>query len=132
MKILWVKAGKLLPGDTGGKIRSFNILRYLAREHDVWLLSYYGGRRDPDYEGAIAKRLPGARTIYTAAPEGILAQSFDYLRRLPAAAPYAVAKFAHAEVRAEVARQLSRGGVDVVVCDFLAASPNFPEHPSAS
>ncbi len=26
MKILWVKAGKLLPVDTGGKIRSYNIL----------------------------------------------------------------------------------------------------------
>jgi hypothetical protein len=27
MKILWVKAGGLVPPDTGGKIRSYNILR---------------------------------------------------------------------------------------------------------
>jgi hypothetical protein len=39
MKILWVKAGKLLPVDTGGKIRSFNILRHLAKSHEVTLLS---------------------------------------------------------------------------------------------
>ena len=35
MKILWVKVGGLVPLDTGGKIRSFNILRELARRHDV-------------------------------------------------------------------------------------------------
>jgi hypothetical protein len=45
--VLWVKAGKLLPVDTGGKIRSYNILRCLASENDVTLLSYCGGRAMP-------------------------------------------------------------------------------------
>ena len=40
MKILWVKAGKLLPVDTGGKIRSYNILKRLAARHDLTLISY--------------------------------------------------------------------------------------------
>src|SRR5579883_3324653 len=31
MKILWVKPGKLLPLDTGGKLRTYNIVRHLAR-----------------------------------------------------------------------------------------------------
>jgi glycosyltransferase involved in cell wall biosynthesis len=131
MNILWVKAGKLLPVDTGGKIRSFNILRHLAGEHEVTLLSYYGGRRDPEYEAAIAQRLPGAQTIYTAAPEGTLAQSLDYILRLPSAAPYAVKKFAHPRVRREVARRLGDRGLDVAVCDFLSASLNFPDSPPA-
>ena len=46
MRVLWVKAGKLLPVDTGGKIRSYNLLRHLAAWHEVTLLSYYGERRD--------------------------------------------------------------------------------------
>src|SRR5450755_3258549 len=107
MKILWVKAGKLLPVDTGGKIRSYNILRHLAKEHEVTLLSYYGGGRDSDYEAAIAQRLPGAQTIYTAAPEGTLAQSLDYILRLPSIAPYAVRKFTDRRIRREVAKRLS-------------------------
>ena len=131
MKILWVKAGKLLPVDTGGKIRSFNILRHLARNHEVTLLSYYGGRRDAEYETAIAQRLPGAQTIYTAAPESTLAQSLDYILRLPSPAPYAVRKFTDSQVRQEVARRLGDGGLDVAVCDFLSASLNFPERLSA-
>ncbi len=127
MKILWVKAGKLWPVDTGGKIRSFNILRHLARNHEVTLLSYYGGQRDAEYETAIAKQLPGAQTIYTAAPESTIAQSIDYILRLPSTAPYAVKKFTHPAVRREVARRLSDGNADVAVCDFLSASLNFPE-----
>jgi len=35
VKILWVKAGGLLPLDSGGKIRSYHILRELARNHKV-------------------------------------------------------------------------------------------------
>ena len=106
MKILWVKAGKLWPVDTGGKIRSFNILRHLSRNHEVTLLSYYGGTRDVEYHATIAEQLPGAQTIYTAAPEGTIAQSIDYILRLPSVAPYAVRKFTHHEVRSEVARRL--------------------------
>ncbi len=35
MKILWVRAGTLVPLDTGGRIRSYHILKELARKHDV-------------------------------------------------------------------------------------------------
>ena len=57
MRILWVKAGKLLPVDTGGKIRSYNLLRELAARHEVVLLSHYGGERDEGYEEEIEKHL---------------------------------------------------------------------------
>jgi len=126
MKILWVKAGKLLPVDTGGKIRSYNILRHLARQHQVIFLSYYGGQRDSEYEAAIAQQLPGAQTIYTASPESTVAQSFDYLYRLPSPAPYAVKKFTDSKVCALVSQHLNSKRTDVAVCDFLSASLNFP------
>ena len=128
MRILWVKAGKLLPVDTGGKIRSYNILVQLARTHRVTLLSYYGGEKDPAYESEIARQLPGAEVIHTAAPESPLRQSLDYILRLPARAPYAVTKFTHAKVRRAVSRNLQERRSDVAVCDFLSASRNFPAH----
>ena len=126
MRILWVKAGKLLPVDTGGKIRSFNILKKLARKNAVTTLSYYGGAKDPSYEASLAKELPGAHCIHTAAPERGLAQSFDYLRRLPNSAPYAVTKFTHPKVVQTLREWLPAGRFDVAVCDFLSASLNFP------
>jgi glycosyltransferase involved in cell wall biosynthesis len=126
MKILWVKAGKLLPVDTGGKIRSYNILRHLARKHEVTLLSYYGGPPDPDYDRSIGEHLPGAQTMHTAAPEGGLSQRLHYIRHLPSGAPYAVQKFTHPAVRQRVNQWLHENRFDVSVCDFLSASLNFP------
>jgi len=126
MRILWVKGGKLLPVDTGGKIRSYNILRNLARNHPVTLLSYYGGKPDLDYEAELRQHLPGAHTIHTGAPEAMLAQSLDYLVRLPSSSPYAVTKFTHPRVRRTVTEWLSENRFDVAVCDFLSASLNFP------
>ena len=123
MKILWVKAGKLLPVDTGGKIRSYNILRRLRAQNDVTLLSYYGGPRDVKYEKEIAEHLPGTLTVHTGVPES---SALDYLRRLTWAAPYAVTKFTSRGVQSKVATLLNGGRFDVAVCDFLAASLNFP------
>jgi len=128
LRILWVKAGKLLPVDTGGKIRSYNILRHLARHHEVTLLCYYGGERDTAYETDIQRELPGAQTIYTAALDGsVVAQSLAYLRRMFHAAPFAVSKFTHPDVQRAVASYDRERKLDVAVCDFLSASLNFSE-----
>ncbi len=128
MRILWVKAGKLLPVDTGGKIRSYNILTHLARSHEITFLSYYGGQRDPAYESDIQQKFPGARTVFTAAPDSTsLQQMIQYLRGWFRPAPFAIAKFTHFEVQREVSRVLSGEPVDVAVCDFLSASHNFPD-----
>jgi polysaccharide biosynthesis protein PslH len=127
VRVLWVKGGKLLPVDTGGKIRSYNILRRLGKDHEVTLLSYYGGRRDPDYEAALKKQFPRSQVVYTAAPESEgLRGVLDYLYRLPRLAPYSVSKFTHAEVSNLVRSELSSGQFDVAICDFLAPSLNFP------
>jgi polysaccharide biosynthesis protein PslH len=127
VKVLWVKAGKLLPVDTGGKIRSYNLLRFLAKDHEVTLLSYYGGRHDPEYEASLLKEIPGSQTICTAAPDSSpIRRGLDYLYQLPRRAPYSVSKFTHPAVRSTVARCLSDKRFDVVVCDFLSASLNFP------
>ncbi len=50
MRILWVKANKLLPVSSGGDIRSYNIARQLASRHELTFLSYYDGKPDAAYE----------------------------------------------------------------------------------
>lgn len=127
MKILWVKAGKLLPVDTGGKIRSYNILRRLREQHDVTLLSYYGGAEDTAYAIEIGEHLAGAVTVHTgtSGSNGVT-KGLDYLRRLPEPAPYAVTKFTSFRVQRKIRTLLAERRFDVAVCDFLSASLNFP------
>ena len=127
MKILWVKPGKLLPLDTGGKLRTYNILRQLAAKHELTYLSYYGGRRDENYEREILTHLPGTVTVHTAAPDTTeLERRLDYLYRLPRRAPYAVSKFTHRKVKRLLAEWIAQRRFDVAVCDFLSSALNFP------
>lgn len=127
MKILWVKTGKLVPVDTGGKIRSYNILRKLQERHDVTFLSYYGGRRDEAYEHEVKEHVWGTKVIYTGTPDATpLERNLLYLRRLPMRAPFGVTKFLSREVQNLLAQWLNEDRFDVAVCDFLGSTLNFP------
>lgn len=127
MKILWVKAGKLLPVDAGGKIRSYNILRQLQKSHDLVYLSHYGGKRDLWYESEIQKHFPGAIPLWTAAPDSsTLARLFHYLYCLPSRAPFAVRKFTDRSARRKIEQLFQQHNFDAAVCDFLSASLTFP------
>lgn len=128
MKILWVKPGKLLPLDSGGKLRTYHILRQLASDHQLTYFSYYEGARDAAYETEVLQQFPGTIALASgsAEPAGI-GRGLDYLRRLVSPAPYAVSRFTHRRVRATVNALLEGGAFDVAVCDFLASAPNFPK-----
>jgi glycosyltransferase involved in cell wall biosynthesis len=128
MKILWVKPGKLLPLDTGGKLRTYHILRQLSSTHELTYLSYYGGQRDEAYEHEILTHLPGTVSLYTAAPDSTpLERHLDYLRRLVWRAPYAVSKFTDPRVQRLLGEWIPQRRFDVAVCDFLSSTLNFPD-----
>jgi glycosyltransferase involved in cell wall biosynthesis len=130
MRLLWVKGGKLLPVDTGGKIRSYNILRGLASRHEVTFLSYYPGAPDPEYDTAIRKEFPRAVTVALGDVGGKVGQALHYARRFFSPAPYSVTKFTDGAVRAKVDELLADHRIDVAVADFLLVTRNFPHRPA--
>lgn len=127
MRILWVKAGRLLPLDSGGKIRSYNLLRQLRARHEVTLLSYYPGERDAVYDAELRSAFPAAITLQIPPTrETPVRSAVHYAARVPFRAPYAVSKFTSREVRRCVGGMLRERRCEVAVCDFLSASLNFP------
>ena len=127
MKILWVKPGKLLPLDTGGKLRTYNIARYLCAKHELTFVSYYNGQRDENYERQIRERLPGAVPVYTTIRDvSGLARVFDYLRRLGQLHPYTISRFTSVLVQKMLREWIWQRRFDVAVCDFLTSASNFP------
>ena len=129
MRILWVKAGRLLPVDTGGKIRSYNILKHLATRHEMQLVSYFDGDPDPSYQDALRREFPNALGLWSGQRlQGAASKALQYLSCLPSAAPYTVRKYLVHEVTALVTKWLAEGRFDVAVCDFLAPAMNFPPH----
>jgi glycosyltransferase involved in cell wall biosynthesis len=129
MRILWVKADKLLPVHSGGNIRTYHVLRYLASHHDLTFYSYYGGKRDDVYERELQEHLPGSVAVCTGKRElSGLARGLDYLAHLTAQPPYAVSRFACFKVQDQIRTWFREQRSDVVVCDFLDAAVNFPGH----
>lgn len=122
-----MKPGKLLPLDTGGKLRTYNILRHLSADHDITYLTYYDGCRDTSYEREIVKHFPGTVAVHSGVSKvrGVT-RFFDYVRRLRSAAPYAVSRFASAPVRRMLSEWLEQPRFDIAICDFLASAQNFP------
>lgn len=128
MRILWVKANKILPVHSGGDLRSFNILRELSAHNELIFLSYYDGPVDESYERELQEGLPGAVCVSTGRrKDSTVARGLDYLMRVPNKAPYAVSRFASVKVRERLRHCLADPRPDVVVCDFLDAAINFPD-----
>jgi len=127
MRILWVKADKLLPVQNGGNIRTYHVLRYLSARHELTFYSYYGGVPDPHYERDLQQQLPGAVAVCTGKNElSGAARGLDYVAHLSAHPPYAVSRFAHAPVQKQLQTWFRERRFDVAVCDFLDAAVNFP------
>ena len=60
MRLIWVKVGGLWPVNTGGRIRSFHMLRELSRRHHVSLLTTHAPSEDPQ---ALAAALPECEVV---------------------------------------------------------------------
>ncbi len=127
MKILWVKPGKILPLDTGGKLRTYNILRQLSVHHELTYLSYYAGERDEAYEREVLSHIPGTMCVHKPAQDlKGMRRHLDYFLQIAGSAPYAVSRFTDPQVKRLLKEWMPQRRFDVAVCDFLSSTLNFP------
>lgn len=128
MKVLWIKQGPLFPPDSGGKLRSLNILEQLAKAHDLIVLTVVAkytaeGHVPPD------RHIGRLISMQVEMPvKNTAAYRLDYLRKCCSPIPYVVRQYGNPAVHAEIARLLAADKFDVVVCDFIFPSLNLPDH----
>ena len=126
MKILWVKAGGLVPPDTGGKIRSYNILRELARNHSVTFFSFYAAH-DNDLHPDLKTLFDRVVCLPFSLPSPkSLAEMRDYGIRLLSSEPYGITKYCRPKVRRRLHALLKQETYDLILCDFMAAGGVIP------
>src|SRR3954469_10057353 len=127
MRILWLKSDLLLPLDKGGKLRTWHLMRHLARRHQITYLSF----ADPDQPRAdvdgmhevavrvetIPRRDPAKRSLRFYA---------DAARHLADPLPYAVGKYRSRAYAAKFRELVSTTAFDLIVCDFLPPAVNLP------
>jgi len=153
MRILWLKTELLHPVDKGGRIRTYQMLRALAREHEVTYLTLDDGTAAPDAaalareycarlvtvpfkpprRGSLAYYLAHARLLwgsgegFHAPPRGSLGFYAALAGNLFSSLPYAVTRYRSRQLQDALVQLLAEGGVDVLVCDFLTPAINVPE-----
>ncbi|MFZ0636610.1 MAG: glycosyltransferase [Candidatus Acidiferrales bacterium] len=126
MNILWVKSGDLVPLDTGGKIRSFNLLKELARQHQVDLVTFYP-EQENDGHPALNRYFRRVTCIPLKLPEKNGAGDYaNYALNLFSLQPYSMRKYCQPRVARQVRALLARETYDVIVCDFFLTGAVIP------
>ncbi len=125
MRILWLKSDLLLPLDKGGRLRTWHLMRHLARRHDITYLSFAERSSPTGWKRGRAPRRDRS-------PDGSREGNAALLRRRRAAS----GRSAALRGRRSTDRGASRGACDellaeqpfdLIVCDFLSPAVNLPQ-----
>jgi polysaccharide biosynthesis protein PslH len=131
LRILWIKSGGLLPLDTGGKIRSYQLAKELARKHEVTLFTFYPELSD-DPHSELARIFSRVICLpLKLAKRASLLDCWHYGRNLFSGRPHAMTKYCRPEVARQLREHLQEVEYDVLICDFLLTAAIIPwETPS--
>ncbi len=131
MRLLWLSAGLLLPLDKGGKLRTWHLMRQLAREHEITFLSFAPRATPPE---VLAGMKEVCSTLETVPRDEVAKGSLRFYAAAGASLldplPYAVASYRSRRYRAAVDRHLDSWLFDAVICDFLVPAVNLRSRPS--
>jgi sugar transferase (PEP-CTERM/EpsH1 system associated) len=127
MRILWLKSDLLPPLDTGGKLRTWHLLRHLAQRHEITYLAFAAPERPAADVEAMRTVASHVETIARRdAGKGTWRFYADAARHLLDPLPYAVAKYRSGAYRRRLHELLGERRFDLVVCDFLFPAVNLP------
>ncbi len=126
MKILWVKSGGLVPLDHGGKIRSFYLLRELARQHEVDVFTFYQAYPNDSHGDLLRYFRQVVCVPLPIAPPKSMADYARYTWNLFSLRPYSMTKYCRPEVARKLREHLRRHSYDVIICDFLLTAAVIP------
>jgi polysaccharide biosynthesis protein PslH len=129
MRILWVKAGGIVPPDTGGRIRSLHILKELARRHSVTVFTYYA-EHFGDQHSALGEFSDVVAIPIALAAERTSRDYLQYARALCLSEPHSLQViggesggrlrfFDSADIRRRLDGLMAAGKFDVLICDFI-------------
>ncbi len=124
MKILFLQKRLLFPANTGGKIRTLNVLRHLAKWHDVTYLCNVLPEEESYLEDM---RSLGVELIAIPWKEASR-ESWQFYAGLASSLtsrfPYTVNKDFDPRIRQRAESLLGTGQYDLVICDFVQMARN--------
>jgi hypothetical protein len=127
MRILWLKSDLLLPLDKGGRLRTWHLMRHLAKRHDITYLSFAENGQESETEGMRELAADVVTVPRTDPAKRSLLFYMDAARYLADPLPYAVAKYRSAAYKSKLMALLRDRQFELIVCDFLVPAVNLPK-----
>ena len=128
MHILWLKAELLHPVDKGGRIRTYQMLRALTRQHEVTYLTLDDGTAAPDAVEKAREYCTHVEVVpFTPPPKASLSFFLALFGNLWSPLPYVQARYEVPAMRRRLQEICATRKIDVVVCDFLTPALNVPD-----
>jgi polysaccharide biosynthesis protein PslH len=126
-KILWIKADPLYPLDSGGKIRTFQMLKeWHSWHHITYLALFPAGMSEAAKSHASSYSSAQTWIPWKDQPKRSLAFYLGLLKNLVfSRSPYVIDKYRSAAASSEIARLDQKHNYDIVVADFLSMTPNI-------
>lgn len=128
MKILWLKTELLHPVDKGGRIRTYQMLKELRKEHEITYLTLDDGSAAPDARDLSNEYCSNLITVpHSVAPKFSPRFYAEIAGNLFSELPYFIAKYQSAAMRQKIEDVLAENAHDILVCDFLHPAINLPD-----
>jgi sugar transferase (PEP-CTERM/EpsH1 system associated) len=127
MRVLWMKSDVLLPLDTGGKLRTWHLLRHVAARHEVTYLGFSGPAQRQEHIDGMRQVASEVHVVARAdPPKGSLRFYADAALHLADPLPYAVGKYRSRAYAERLSAWLRTRSFDLIVSDFLVPAVNLP------
>lgn len=129
MKILWLKNNLLHPLDSGGKIRTYNLLHRIKDKHEIHYAAFTDEKGDEEY---ISKAEEYCHRLFYASPPDIPRKNTIgyYLKVLMGyfnKYPFTVSAYRSDEFRVLVTKLAGENNYDLLIADFLTMCMNIPD-----
>lgn len=115
MRILFLTQVLPYPPDSGPKVKSWNVLKYLCQHHEVTLVSFVRGDQSED-----VKKLKDLCRVYTVPMErGLLLDGLAMVRSLSSRQPWMMVRDERVKMRTLVDRLAAKEHYDIAHADQL-------------
>jgi glycosyltransferase involved in cell wall biosynthesis len=119
MKILFIQKQILFPHDTGAKIRVLNILRHLARRHDITFLCNLRAGEEPLLEKMHALGLHLETVPARESRRGSSRFYFELVQNLFSPYPLTISRNYDPALRERARELVGRNAYDLLICDTV-------------
>ena len=130
MKILWLKSNLLHPLDSGGKIRTYNVLRGIREKHEIDYATFAEDMKDREY---ILKSEEYCHNLFHVSPPSLpeknsLNYYFEVLKTsLLNRYPFTIYSYRSREFKELISKLAVENNYDLLIADFLTMCLNIPE-----